>query len=284
MRSWLVVLVVIALGDVARADRTHTHTVEARQTLSSIAKRYGCTVAAIKEANQLTSDALDIDQQLIIPDECEKPSTEKPKAVKVVTGQSIGRPWNGHLAHPAELPSGKGYHIRRPWRAFGATHVVGYIQRAIAEARQKFPKAHVLAIGDISQKRGGEISDHHSHQSGRDVDIGFFYKKQPADYPQDFVTADESNLDCEKTLSLIESFAKTHDKPGGVQMIFLDFELQGILYRWGKKHGVDVDHLEWLFQYPHGRGSSDGIVRHEPNHSDHFHVRFQCPPDDDRCE
>lgn len=277
MRTWLAALFVMTLGGAARADRMHT--VETGQTLSSIAKRYGCSVAEMKKANQLESDDLQIDEKLVIPD-----CGDKPRAVKVVTGQSIGRPWRGRLTRPAELPDGRGYHIRRPWRAFGATHVVGYIQRAITETRRKFPKAHVLAVGDISQQKGGEISDHHSHQSGRDVDMGFFYKKQPAGYPDNFVTADASNLDCEKTLALIESFAKTHDKPGGVQMIFLDFEVQGILYHWAKKHGVDEDHLDWLFQYPHGRGNVDGVVRHEPNHSDHFHVRFQCPPGDNGCE
>ena len=281
MRSWLAAMFLVAVtAGAARADRAYT--VVAGDTLSSIAKANGCKVADLKKANQLETDDLDQGESLTIPD-CDHDHAPA-KAVKVVTGQSIGKPWRGKLARPAVLPDGKGYHIRRPWRAFGATHVIGYIQRAVAEQRKKFPKEHVLAIGDISQKGGGEISDHHSHQSGRDVDMGLFYKKKPADYPDEFVAADEDNLDCEKTLALIEAFAKTHDKPGGVQMIFLDFHVQGILYKWAKAHGADEDHLDWLFQFPHGRGVMDGIVRHEPNHQDHFHVRFQCPPGDGNCE
>ena len=279
MRSWLAVLLIAIVGGVAHADRAYT--VAAGDTLSSIAKANGCKVAELKAANRLTSDDLDQGESLTIPD-CDHAKAEK--AVKVVTGQSIGKPWHGKLAHAATLPDGKGYHIRRPWRAFGATQVIGYIERAVAEQRRRFPKEHVLAIGDISQKGGGEISDHHSHQSGRDVDMGLFYKKKPADYPEDFVTADEDSLDCEKTYALIDTFARTHDKPGGVQMIFLDFHLQGVLYKWAKAHGVDEDHLDWLFQFPHGRGTMDGIVRHEPNHQDHFHVRFQCAPGDGGCE
>jgi hypothetical protein len=279
MRSWLVALMGIGMAGAARADGSHT--VVSGETLTSIGKQVGCTVRELKKANELGNDDLDVGQELSIPD-CDHAPRDKP--VKVTTGQSLGKPWRGHLAHATELEAGKGYHIRRPWRAFGTSYTVGYIRRAIAEERRRFPKEHVLAVGDISQQKGGEISDHHSHQSGRDVDMGLFYKKQPEGYPDSFVTADESNLDCEKTLALIEAFAKTHDKPGGVQVIFLDFEVQGILYKWARAHGVDEDHLDFLFQFPHGRGTMDGLVRHEPNHADHFHVRFQCAPGDRGCE
>ena len=70
---------------------------------------------------------------------------------------------------------------------------------------------------------------------------------------------------------------------GGAQMIFLDFNLQGLLYNWALANGESEDHLAWLFQYPHGRGASAGIVRHEPNHADHMHVRFRCPSGDTAC-
>ena len=66
-------------------------------------------------------------------------------------------------------------------------------------------------------------------------------------------------------------------------MIFLDFDVQGILYHWAHDHGVSERRLERIFQYPHGRGSSEGIVRHEPNHDNHMHVRFKCPSDDTAC-
>jgi hypothetical protein len=52
---------------------------------------------------------------------------------------------------------------------------------------------------------------------------------------------------------------------------------------WALAHGISEHRLERIFQYPHGRGSSEGIVRHEPNHDNHMHVRFQCPADDTGC-
>ena len=50
----------------------YNHIVEARQTLSEIARGYGVTVAAIKQANGLKSDNLRIGQKLFIPDPPQK--------------------------------------------------------------------------------------------------------------------------------------------------------------------------------------------------------------------
>jgi murein endopeptidase len=65
-------------------------------------------------------------------------------------------------------------------------------------------------------------------------------------------------------------------------MMFLDYDVQGILVRWAKDHGIDDDHLAHVFQYPRGRGA-DALVRHYPGHANHFHVRFKCPADDQGC-
>jgi hypothetical protein len=202
---------------------------------------------------------------------------------ELARGQSVGAPWAGRLQHPAQLPPGDGYHIRRPGRSFGTAATVELIERAIGETLEVFPDAHVLAIGDLSAESGGPISEHRSHQSGRDVDIGLLYREQPAGYPAGFVHADADNLDCAATFKLIESFLASASEDGGAQMIFLDFEVQGILYAWALDHGVSERRLERIFQYPHGRGSGAGLVRHEPNHDNHLHVRFQCPNDDSAC-
>jgi murein endopeptidase len=198
-------------------------------------------------------------------------------------GQSVGAPWAGRLQHPTQLPPGDGYHIRRPARSFGTAATVELIERAIGDTLEAFPDEHVLAIGDISAQTGGAITEHRSHQSGRDADIGLFYKEQPDAYPSSFVRADDDNLDCAATFKLLESFLATTNEDGGVQMIFLDFDVQAILYAWAQDHGVSERRLERIFQVPHGRGSSEGLVRHEPNHDNHMHVRFQCPSDDTAC-
>jgi murein endopeptidase len=200
-----------------------------------------------------------------------------------ISGQSVGAPWAGHLRDAARLPEGDGYVIRRPWRSFGTTSTIDMIEHVVGEIHEQFPHMHVLAIGDISAEHGGQVTEHHSHQSGRDADIGLIYSEQPDGYPESFVRATEDNLDLAATFTLIHDFAVTAKDDGGVQMMFLDFEVQGILYRWALAHGVDQDELDRLFQYPHGRGSSDGLVRHEPNHDNHLHVRFKCANADSAC-
>jgi murein endopeptidase len=203
---------------------------------------------------------------------------------EVATGQSVGAPWQGRLQDAARLPDGDGYVIRRPWRAFGTRSTVDFVERVITDWREQFPDVHVLAIGDLSAEHGGAITEHHSHQSGRDADVGLIYNEQPRGYPESFVTATEDNLDAEATFALVAGFAATAHDDGGAQVMFLDFEVQGILYRWARQHDVDEDFLDRLFQYPHGRGTSVGLVRHEPNHANHVHVRFKCPSGDRACQ
>jgi len=208
---------------------------------------------------------------------------ERVKIHGPIKGQSVGAPWSGMLRDAAPLPDGDGYVIRRPWRRFGTRTTVDYIERVVTDVRDEFPDAHVLAIGDISAEHGGQITEHRSHQSGRDVDIGLFYKHKPAGYPTSFVPANAENLDCEATYALVAGFAATGGEPGGAQVIFLDYDVQRLLYDWAKEHDVDEDTLDKIFQYPHGRGSSEGLVHHEPNHDNHIHVRFKCPRADSAC-
>ena len=200
-----------------------------------------------------------------------------------ITGQSIGAPWSGRLRDAAQLPEGEGYVIRRPWRSYGTRATVEYVEHVLGDVVDRFPDIHVIAVGDISAQQGGRISEHNSHQSGRDIDVGLIYTKKPANYPTSFVTGTADNLDFEATFVLLEEFAKTAKQTAGAQVIFLDFNVQGLLYKWALENGEDEEYLGRLFQYPHGRGSSEGIVRHEPNHTDHMHVRFRCPPGDSAC-
>ncbi len=197
--------------------------------------------------------------------------------------QSFGVAWNGYLKNGVQLHLGDGAFIRRPYRAWGTRSTVEFTKRAIEETLELHPKAHVLAVGDLSQQGGGRVTDHHSHQSGRDVDLGLFYKRKPAGYPNEFLPGTDANLDSATMWTLISKLTATSSKDGGVWAIFLDYDVQGVIYRYAKNHGVSEAKLGRIFQYPHGRGANAGIVRHYRNHAHHIHVRFKCTSAETSC-
>lgn len=277
------------------------------ETLGHVATAYGCDVELLKRVNRVTTTLLKAGTVVIVPD-CTLRSRARTReltddderariALEVIDGksrprvvaarssypasrldgggsQSLGQPWSGRLIDGKAFPDGDGYWLRRPDKAFGAAHVVESVRRAIAEVRKTYSDVHTLAIGDLSAEHGGQLGRHVSHQSGLDVDIGFYFTHKPEGYPQSFVGAD-GNLDLEATWALIEAFANTADQSGGVQVIFLDHGVQARLYRWAKSDGISADKLARILQYPRSADSQGGIVRHWPSHSDHIHVRFK---------
>ena len=303
-------LVLVALlAGTAAAGR---HVVQRGETLEHVAKVYGCSTDAVLRANNLKTTLVRAGTVVTVPD-CtvrarartrsrdRSPEEKAEAALAVIDGtavvktaraadvvepadadddgptESVGKPWAGKLVNGEVLPRGEGYEIRRPKRAYGASHVVGHLQHAIAEVRALYPDVHTLAIGDLSQRGGGRIGDHHSHQSGLDVDVGFYFHTAPPGYPDSFVAATE-DLDLQATWALLTAFTRTADLDTGVQMIFLDYEVQARLYKYAKQHGTPDADLAAIFQYPRGKDELAGIVRHWPHHADHLHVRFKPDP------
>ncbi len=211
--------------------------------------------------------------------------TWQPVAVPIV-GQSIGRPQSGYLVSGKRMPKNpKLYFLRRPERAWGTSYTVDQLVHAIRVVRKRYPRVHPLAIGDLSARHGGRISMHGSHRSGRDADIGFYFRKAQRGYPKAFVVAKSDNLDFPPTWALISALCKTAaDKTGGVERIYMTYRTQAMFYRLARKHGVSKARLAEWFQYPHGRRADHGIIRHEPGHEEHIHVRFRCAANDPECK
>ena len=300
MRALLVVALLAATADAG------THVMQRGETLEHVAKVYGCTTEAVQRANNAKTVLVRAGTVVRIP-ECSVKARAKQRvssaeakaeaALAVIDGasvvktaraadvvepagddgptESLGQPWNGKLVNGERMPRGEGYQLRRPQRAFGASHVVEHLQRAIAEVRALYPDVHTLAIGDLSQRGGGKIGDHHSHQSGLDVDVGFYFSRVPEGYPDTFVAAN-SDLDLQATWALLTSFTRTSDLETGVQMIFLDYDVQARLYKFARQRGTPEKDLAVIFQYPRGKDTLAGIVRHWPHHADHLHVRFKA--------
>ena len=71
--------------------------------------------------------------------------------------------------------------------------------------------------------------------------VSIILKVRDQEALDNFVTATESNLDPAATFALVDGFTATAGDDGGAQVIFLDFEVQGILVQWAKDHDVDGD-------------------------------------------
>jgi LysM repeat protein len=285
-----------ARGAASKRGLPRTHVVVRGDTLEAIAREHATTVAALQEMNHMRSTKIVVGQRLLLepPFDVDGPDAALPEPPR---GSFDLPPPPGDDARPrdttksrsdvppppplvgaVQLPRDKAYYLRHPKRAWGLPHVVESTRAAVVAVKKQHPGVHRLAIGDISAERGGRLSGHKSHRSGRDVDVGLYFRRTPASYPQKFVGAGVAPLDLAATWSLIEAFYEQSKKPGGPVQIFLDFEVQGRIYEWARGKGVSRRVLREVFQFPHGRWARRGLVRHEPAHDDHLHVRYGEPP------
>jgi LysM repeat protein len=246
-------------------------------TLASIAQRHGTTVTELRELNDIEGSLLRVGQTLALPGSSKR-------AVRMIANQSFGRVDHGYLRRPTRLPRSSNYYRRRVERTYATAHLIDHTLNAISSVYARYPKLHRLAIGDLSDEDGGSLSGHASHQSGRDIDLGLFYRKVPAGYPEEFVVASKDTLDVAATWALIEALLDSAGKPGGLEKIFFDYELQGLLYAEARKQGWSKAKLVDVFQWPDGHYAKHGVVRHEPKHDDHLHVRFACLADEPKCK
>ncbi|HEX7671655.1 MAG TPA: penicillin-insensitive murein endopeptidase [Polyangiaceae bacterium] len=176
---------------------------------------------------------------------------------------SIGGPNHGALFNAAQLPDGTLWRVVEPDRAWGAPEALASIETAIERVHAEFPDSPPLYVGHLSARHGGYLRPHRSHQSGRDVDLGYFYLGGPGWYAR----ASAKNLDVVRTWALVKAFASDPN----VEAIFMDRSVQRLLSDHAEANG---ERAEWLFEGSHRGG--EHLVRHEWGHLTHLHVRFRC--------
>lgn len=179
---------------------------------------------------------------------------------------SIGRPNRGGLWNGLQLPADPRWILSDPSRGWGTAITIAEIQRSILSVNQQFPNTPPLYIGDLSREQGGWLRPHRSHQSGRDVDVGYYYRSGSAWY----VAATRENLDVERTWALLQALVAG----GAVEYVFMDFSVQIFLKEYAMSIGVDPQWLDDLFGTPTRK---DPLVRHARGHRTHLHVRFSDP-------
>ena len=85
----------------------------------------------------------------------------------------------------------------RKHKRFGTRELVSTIERAVAVVNAKFPNTPVLHVGDLSRKNGGFFPPHLSHQSGLDVDIGYYLNR--GHNPNSFRHTNRRTMDTART-------------------------------------------------------------------------------------
>ena len=180
---------------------------------------------------------------------------------------SLGMTNGGALLNPVQMPENERWVVRVPRLAWGTQETVDALVRSIDMVHEQHPETPKIYIGHLSMKNGGRFPPHRSHQSGRDVDIGYYYTGGEPWYTR----ANEKNLDKARTWSLVRAFITETD----VQLIFIDISLQRVLKEYALGIGEDP---HWIDQIFGGKTATlRPIIRHARGHATHIHVRFYNP-------
>ncbi len=245
------------------------HRVRRGESLSRIAARYEVAVRDLVRWNpRLEGRMLRAGADVIV-------WSERPES----RSEAVGLPHAGRLLHGERLPRHPAYVIRDRDRAWGTRETNDAIVAAFDRVMRRHGRGPKLRVHDLSARRGGRLSDHRSHQNGRDADISFYHRRGcPAD-GCGFRRLTPELMDVERTWTLL-SYWLENDQ---AKAIFIDYSLQGALYREARRRGATRQQLHRWFQYPRGIGFPLGVIRHFPNHRDHLHVRFNCADGDEEC-
>lgn len=178
---------------------------------------------------------------------------------------SIGFADAGRLVNARQMPEGPNWTIVAPDRCWGTEETIEYLTRAIGHVAAQFEGTPPLRVNHMSKPEGGWIRPHASHQSGRDVDLAFYYLPGG---PDRGAWARRENFDLARNWALVRALVTETD----VQLVLVDRRIIKRLYDYALSTGEDQAWLDSIFRA--GRGS---LVQHARRHRDHYHVRFYNP-------
>lgn len=181
---------------------------------------------------------------------------------------SLGRASAGALVNGVQMPRGDHWDLTSPSCAWGTKETVDALVHVINKVNEQYPGSQSVQIGHISAKDGGHLSPHVSHQAGRDVDVGYYYRTIT---PRGFANANDGNLDYPRTWALVRAALKDTD----VEWIFMDSAIQRGLAQYAVSQGEDSAWLDDIFQVRGKNGRS--VIRHAKGHGTHLHIRFHNP-------
>ncbi|HSC87295.1 MAG TPA: penicillin-insensitive murein endopeptidase [Polyangiaceae bacterium] len=193
-------------------------------------------------------------------------NSEAPLDLRTLGSLSLGEPNHGRLMNGVRLDASSLFELVTPQFAWGTEETVASLRRAAQTVHSRFPHTPPLHVGHISAASGGHLAPHKSHQSGRDVDLGFYYSGERVWYRR----GTPQNLDLPRTWALIRALIVETD----VEFVLVDRSLHAPLRQEALRQGDDPAWLDSVFR---GKGPLPALVRHARGHATHLHVRFFSP-------
>lgn len=268
-RLLLAALALVAWSSSARADEPSARTHHARRHHRR-AKLDDHTARAARDGSQAG------------PTERTTTAPKAGKHVMVEKAESIGSPNEGHLKGGAHLDLKKPYFRVVPVYESGDVRwalpiMVSMIDRAARSVNKRFPGS-VLDVGDLSQRGGGDLLRHHSHESGRDADLGFYAldAKGKQLHARTFIKFDPNmtsptvpgaKFDLARNWAFIQELLT--DPAARVSHIFVAEWIKRELLAYARPrvaHAI-FERAQQVMMQPHN----------SLPHDDHIHVRISCP-------
>lgn len=207
------------------------------------------------------------------------PKGKKPPPEKA---ESIGSPNDGHLKGAAHVNLAKPYYRVVPAYESGDVRwalpiMINMIDRGARTVHKRFPGS-VLDVGDLSAKNGGDLLRHHSHETGRDADLGFYAldAKGKQIHGRTFVKFNPdltspnypgARFDLARNWSFIQELLT--DPVARVSHVFIAEWLKREMLAYARTHATRAvyERAALVMMQPHN----------SLPHDDHFHIRISCP-------
>ncbi len=236
------------------------------ETLTDVSNRLKIKIVDLKKLNRLRSDRVRAGQNLRYCVPVWKPASKG--------SCSSGKLLGGHNLDRDGDHEGVGFVVSPNRRSlFGTKETIAYVKDCCRRYRWKFAKGPPVNIGDLSAEDGGHLKQHLSHQSGRDVDLGYL-TKPPQRRGHFSHAATVKNLDVPKQWFLVQCFLDKED----LQFIFLSRTVFNAMKDYVQKNPqFRRKYLRYFQGYK-------GVLKPDEEHLTHMHVRFLCPKGDPHCK
>jgi murein endopeptidase len=238
------------------------------ESLEAVARRVQAKAEDLRRLNRLRSDEV-------------RPGQNLRYCMPVLRGSSIGSPNRGKLQKARSIDpdgdrQGTGF-VLSPHRSatWGTPATVAAVRKAMACYRSRCPAGRKgecppVNLGDLSAKDGGHLGNHLSHQSGRDVDLGYLVRPPQGRGVFDR-QATAANLNVKAQWAVLGCLL---DNPL-VKFVFLS----GTVAETLKAHARKVPALRKYLRF-----FQNGVIQPDTEHLTHLHVRYRCPKTEPHCQ